>query len=319
MVGDEPGVVSDAWTRDDVPDEAQPEPFSQHETSPRAPDDDLAPRPWLSRGLAGAGAAAVAAWTVHRLIGASPLPPAAAALAAAAAVLVLPRLGWLALTVALCAGAAASDHPGAALVIAIAGLAPVLVLPTRPSAWPLSAAAPALGLIGLAGAWPALASRAPGPLQRAALGAIGWVWLLLAGAVLGRHPVLYLPAVPGVPPPAAWIGSLPQTTGHLLPAIVSSGVLAPAGVWALAAVMAPWLVRGSTPVLDVLRVLAWSALVLSATSGAMAAVAGTDAVGAPPTAVLGAAVGAAVALAPRGAAGWRRAWHSLPDVRARLP
>ena len=318
VVGDEPGIVTDPWTHDEELDGDEPEPLAPREPTQAPPAQ--APRSiWVDRGLAAAAAAAFASWTATRLLAPSPLPAAAAALIAAAAVLVLPRLGWLGLIVALCAGALVRGHAGAALVIAIAALAPVLLLPARPSAWPLSAAAPALGLIGVAGAWPAFASRAPGTVQRAALGAIGWIWLLLAGAVLGPGHVLYLPHVPGVPPPAAWIGSLSQTTDHLLPALLTTGVLAPAVVWALAAVTAPWLVRGGSLVLDAVRVVAWAALVVSATSAAVVAVHGTDVVGAAPTAVLGAAVCAVVALAPRGAEGWRRAGHSLPDVGARLP
>jgi serine/threonine protein kinase len=324
VVGDEPGIVTDPWTNDDAPEVDEPELFAAREPTKKAiaaaTNESDSPRSvWVDRGLAAVAAAAFASWTATRLLAPSPVPPAAAALIAAAAVLLLPRLGWLALTVGLCGGALVRGHDGGASVIAVAALAPVLLLPARPNAWPLSAAAPALGLIGLAGAWPALASRAGGTLRRAALGAVGWVWLLLAGAALGPAHVLYLPHVPGLPPPAVWIGSLSQTTGHLLPALVKTGVLAPAVVWALAAVTAPWLVRGRSLVLDVVRVVAWSALVVGATSAAVAAVHGTDVVGAAPTAVLGAAVCAAVALAPRGADGWRRAWHSLPDVGARLP
>jgi hypothetical protein len=321
VVGDQPGIVTDPWTSADEPDVDEPEPFAAREPTKKATAaaDDAERSVWVDRGLAAAAAAAFASWTATRLLAPSPVPAAVATLIAAAAVLLLPRLGWLALTGALCAGALVRGHDGAALVIAIAALAPVLLLPVRPSAWPLSAAAPALGLIGVAGAWPALASRAPGTVQRAALGAIGWVWLLLGSAVLGPAHVLYLPHVPGLPPPAAWIGSLAQTTGHLLPALVKSGVLAPAVVWALAAVTAPWLVRGRSLVLDVVRVLAWSGLVVGATSAAVAAVHGTDVVGAAPTAVLGAVVCAAVALAPRGANSWRRAVAFRPDVGARLP
>jgi tRNA A-37 threonylcarbamoyl transferase component Bud32 len=318
-VGDEPGIVTDAWSHDPDP-ESDPEPLAPREPAKKATAaNDTPPSVWVDRGLAAGAAAAFAAWTATRLLAPSPMPAAAAALVAGGAVLLLPRLGWLALTAALCAGALIRGHDGAALVIAIAALAPVLLLPTRPSAWPLPASAPALGLVGLAGAWPALASRARGAGQRAALGAIGWVWLLLAGAALGPAHVLYLPHVPGVPSPAAWIGSLAQTTGQLLPALVKTGVLAPAVVWALAAVTAPWLVRGRSLVLDAARVVAWAAIVVSATSAAAAAVHGTDVVGAAPTAVLGAAVCAAVVLVPRGADGWRRARHSLPDVGARLP
>jgi hypothetical protein len=328
QVGDEPGIVTGAWARGSEADADRQEPFAARASPAPKPDDfpdglqDGVPGGiWPARALGAAGAAAFGAWTAERLLAPSPLPPAAAALLAGAAVLLLPRIGWLALAVALTAGAALRGHPGAALVIALAALAPVLLVPTRPTAWPLPAAAPALGLIGLAGAWPALAARAgrAGPMQRAALGAIGWVWLLLAQAVLGRLPVLYLPHVSGVPPPAAWLGSLPETTGHLLAALGSSGVLAPAAVWALAAMTAPWLVRGRTLALDVVRVVAWSALVLSATSAAMVAANGTDTLGSAPTAVLGAAACAVVVLAPRGIGGWRRAWHSVGDVGARLP
>jgi serine/threonine protein kinase len=319
VVGDEPGIVTDAWTHDEESEGDEPEPFSARESSGHEIADAAPPSVWLERALAAATAAAFGSWIATRLLSPAPVAAAVAALIAGAVVLVLPRVGWLALITALCAGALVRGHPGAALIIAIAALAPVLVLPARPHAWPLSAAAPALGLIGLAGAWPAVASRAGGTVQRAALGAIGWVWLLLAGAALGPAHVLYLPHVPGVPPPAVWIGSLPRTTGQLLPALVKTGVLVPAVVWALAAVTAPWLVRGRTLMLDVVRVVIWSALVVSATSAAVVAVHGTDVVGAAPTAVLGATVCAAVALAPRGIGGWRRVWGSRPDVGARLP
>jgi hypothetical protein len=323
VVGDEPGIVTDPWTHGDEPDGDEPEPLAPRRATKNltatASANDAPRSVWVDRGLAAVAAAALASWTATRLLAPSPVPAAAAGLIAAAAILLSPRLGWLGVIASVCAGALVRGHPGAALVIAIAALAPVVLLPARPSAWPLSAAAPALGLIGLAGAWPALAARAPGTVQRAALGAIGWVWLLLADAVLGPAHVLYLPHVPGVPPPAVWIGSLSQTTDHLLPALVKSGVLAPAVVWALAAVTAPWLVRGRSLVLDAVRVVAWAALVVSATSAAVAAGHGTDVVGAAPTAVLGAAVCAVVALVPRGADGWRRAGNSLPDVGARLP
>jgi hypothetical protein len=320
VLGDEPGIVTGSFTREDELVAEEPEPFARRE-EPAAPEpvDDTPPSVWIQRGLGAAGAAAFASWTATQLLAPTPVPAPAAALIGAAAVLLVPRLGWLGLTVALCAGALARGHDGGALVIAIAALAPIVALPTRPDAWPLAAGAPALGLIGLAGAWPALASRAGGAGRRAALGAIGWIWLLLAGAALGPTHVLYLPAVPGVPPPAHWIGSLTQTTGHLLPALVATGVWAPALVWALAALTAPWLRRGRSPTLDALRIIAWAALVLSATAAAVTAVHGSDAVGAAPTAAVGAAVGAVLALAPRDAAGRRRAWHSLRAVGARLP
>jgi eukaryotic-like serine/threonine-protein kinase len=337
-VGDEPGVVTGLLTISDTRGPAGPESEPALPGSPSTPDQ---PRPapqwrppvsaepsaeaepaelrkdvWPARGLAAAGAAALTAWLLANLLVPAPLPPAAAAMIAGSATLLLPRLGWVVLTVGLCAAAAAQGHSGAALVILIAALLPIVLLPAKPTAWSLAAGAPALGLVGLAGAWPALAARAATSWRRAALGAIGWVWLLLAGSISGK--TLYLPHIPGAPPAGVWIGSLDQTVHHLLAAFISTGVLAPAAVWALAAVALPWLVGGRSAALDVIRVVVWAALVASATSVAVIAVHGSDRVGAAPSATLGAVVAAAVALAPLALAAWQEALHSAGSG-ARVP
>jgi hypothetical protein len=253
-------------------------------------------------------------WLTLSALGPSPVPPAAAGLLAGAAVLLLPRLGWGALTIALAILAASQHLPGAAAVIALAMSLPLLLSPAAATTWPLSAGAPALGLIGLAGAWPAVAARATTPWRRAALGALGWIWVLLASAVVGK--ALYLPLAPGVAPPHAWMSSLPDTVDHLLRPVLTSGVLAPAVVWALAAVTLPWLVRGGSLILDAVRVVAWAVIVVSATGAAMAALHGSGTSGtAPthpsaPTALVGAAASVAVALAPLLLGMWRAALHS---------
>jgi serine/threonine-protein kinase len=326
-VDDEPGVVTGAWTTarpraatseaDGLDEGLWREPgLAEPRTSPRTPPQDapLADTPgegWPPRALGAAAAAALAVWLAVTALAPSPVPPAAAGLFAGAAVLLLPRLGWAALTVALTAAAVSAHRPGAAMVIA-AGLAlPLVLSPAAAVTWPLSAGAPALGLVGLAGAWPAVAGRARAAWARAALGAIGWVWLLLATAIAGK--ALYLTRVPGValtPPPQNWMSSPTATVDHLLRPLVSSGVLAPALVWALAAIVLPWLVRGGSLLLDALRVLAWAAIVVAGTGAAMAAVHGSDVMGAPPSALIGAAAAAAVALAPSLLEMWRAALRS---------
>jgi serine/threonine protein kinase len=337
-VGDEPGIVTSAWTRDDdelgdggAPgdrgDRGDEAPFSRRsradpDPEPDTPEDELQAterRLWIERGTAGVAAGGYAAWAVQQLIAPSPVPPAGAAVAAAVAVLCLPRLGWLALSVALVAGAGAQGHSGGALVLAIAAVLPMALLALRPGSWPLAALAPALGLIGLAGAWPAVAGRGGGAVQRAALGAIGWIWLLLAGALLGGGHVLYLPHIPGVPAPHVWTDSLPSTTGRMLRALGTSGALAPAAVWALASLTAPWVVRGRTIVLDLVRVVIWSSLTAGGTSAAVVAVHGSDAIGSAPSALLGATAGAVIALAPRTRSQWHRARYLISDAGARLP
>jgi hypothetical protein len=318
-VDDEPGIVTGPWSRDPREDEDE-EPFAPRAREPALDESDARSEPlgvWTTRALGAVTAGAFAAWTTTKLPGAGlALPATAVALIGGLAVLLLPRLGWGALAVALCVIALGRHDPGASLVIAIAALLPVALAPLRPAAWPLSAAAPALGMIGLAGAWPAFASRARGMVQRAVLGAVGWVWLLLAGQLSGR--VLYLPHVPGIPVPGAWTGSLHQTTTHLLATDVSSGVLIPALVWALGAMVAPWLIRGHGLALDGFRVMVWATLLVCGTSAAVLVVHRSDVVGAAPTAILGAAAGVAVALTPSLLAQWRHAPRLLNFGR-RLP
>jgi len=235
-------------------------------------------------------------------------------LLAGAAVLLLPRLGWGALTIALAVLATSQHLPGAAAVITVALLVPVVLSPAAATTWPLSAGAPALGLVGLAGAWPALAARATTPWRGAPLGAVGWLWVLLASAIAGK--ALYLPLVRGVPPPHAWMSSLSTTLDHLLRPEISAGVLAPAIVWALGAVTLPWLIRGGSLILDVLRVLAWAVIVVSATGAAMAALHASGPGETVPThlsapsALVGAAASVAVALGPSLLGVWRTALHS---------
>ncbi len=343
-VGDEPGIVTGAWTTlrprhdDEGPADREERERLWRDTDARAradhdldanPDDDAAPhRPepaagpdyaWPPRALGAAGAAGLTVWLTATALAPSPVPPAAAGLVAGGAVLLLPRLGWVALAVALAVLAVSHHLPGAAVVITMAFLLPLVISPAAATTWPLSAGAPALGLLGLAGAWPAVAARATTPWRRATLGAVGWIWVLLASAVAGK--ALYLPLAPGVAPPHAWMSSLTNTIDHLLRPEVSAGVLAPALVWALGAVTLPWLVRGGSLVLDVVRVVVWAGLVVSATGAAVAAVHGSAGPGgvSAPTALVGAVACAAVALAggPRFLKMWRETLRSA-GPRARV-
>ena len=160
-----------------------PEVADEGGTVARHPLESTEPLP-LPRGLDRAVAAALAGGLVAAAL-AWAGQPVLPALAAVAAVAVLPRLGWLVAAVATVAMLAV-EQPGAAVLVA-AALAPVpLLLRRRGSAWSVPALAPLLGFAGLAGAYPALAGRARGPLTRAALGALGAWWALLAAPLAGR-------------------------------------------------------------------------------------------------------------------------------------
>ena len=81
------------------------------------------------------------------------------------------------------------------LLVLVLAAAPPLLLRADGRAWSLPAAAPALGLLGLAGAYPALAGRAPRWPARLALGALGAWWVVLAEPLLER--ALVFGAAPG--------------------------------------------------------------------------------------------------------------------------
>ncbi|MGB9184506.1 MAG: hypothetical protein WCB67_10595, partial [Solirubrobacteraceae bacterium] len=222
--------------------------------------------------------------------------------------LVLPRLGWLTLLVATGAATAAQGHAGFALLAAVALLVPVVLAPLRATVWPLAAGAPALGLLGLAGAWPALAGLAPSVWRRAAIGAGGWIWLQLITPVAGR--VLYLSPAPSIPPAWQWAGSVSATATHVLTPLLRSGILVPAVVWAVAAAVLPWLVRGRSFALDLVRSVAWGASVVLAIPATIAVVHGSSAVPTVHGAILGGVLAVMVALVPRWLGVARLPWPS---------
>ncbi|HET9105059.1 MAG TPA: serine/threonine-protein kinase [Solirubrobacteraceae bacterium] len=287
------------------------EPAADAAAEPRA-------RPgWPARAVGAATAAAAAAWLSVHLLAPAPVPPAAAGLVAAALTLVLPSFGWLAVTVAAAAATAAQGHAGLAAVVAAAMLAPLLVLPLRPTAWPLGALAPGLGLIGAAGAWPALAALAGTAWRRAALGAAGWVWLVLLTPVAGR--TLYVAPPAGALRAGAWSGSASAAGHHVFAPLATGGLLAPALVWALAATVLPLVVRGRSPVFDVVRAISWAVLTTLAVPAAILAAHGGQPAPVLHGAVLGAGAAAILALVPRWLAVGPAAQPTLRRIRRAGP
>jgi hypothetical protein len=191
-----------------------------------------------------------------------PIGPAAGATAAGLVVLVLPRLGWLAMVGTVLAWLAATA-PGVALLVAVAAAPVPVLLPRRGIAWSAAAAAPLLGVVGLAGAWPALAGQARGWRSRAALGALGGLWLVLAEALTSQRLLAGQPR--DVLAARAWDGSALDAASTALAPLVSGGTLAIAGLWALAAALLPVLVRGRSAALDLVAAAGWAAALAAAT------------------------------------------------------
>ncbi len=311
---DIPGVVIGAWprngtatdTHDSEPSIVGPAAAAGRPASavreaswPEAGDDalDLPVVPsWPARALAAGGAAVAAGWVTAHVLAPAPLAPAAAAFLACVVVAVLPRLGWLAMTATLTLGATVQGRPGGSVLILTLGLIPVPFLPRDGTAWPLPVGAPLLGVLGLGGAWPAVAARAGGAWRRGVLGALGWLWLVLAAAIKGSG--LYLNQPPGTAPLHLWGGSLHQTLVLMVRPIVTSGALVGAPVWAIASITLPWLTRGRSLPVTIVLVTAWSAMVVSATTTAIALVHPGETLLPSGTAAAGAVVGAVIALAP---------------------
>jgi len=237
--------------------------------------------------LAGGLVAAALAWAGQPLLG---------ALAAVAAVAVFPRVGWLAVTVATVA-MLSTERAGAAVLV-VAAVAPVpLLLRRRGVVWSVPALAPLLGLAGVAGAYPAIAGRARGPLTRAALGALGAWWALLAAPLLGREllggggsaaPVLSDPSTLG----AALTDTEPALNDVVGP-LLTSGALLYAALWALAALLLPWLVRGRWLAADLVAASIWAAALGASTAAIGESIDAPE----PRGLVLGAALAGVIAVA----------------------
>jgi len=237
--------------------------------APRRDDRAVEPPPrrrparWHLRAVAAGAAAGLVAAGLHWLGPPPPVSPAAASLATAAIVVLLPRLGWLAV-VALAVGWFAATVPGAAVLLVVA-VAPVpLLLPLSGWAWSLPAGAPLLGLAGLAGAWPALAGQARTWPTRAALGALGALWLVLGEALMAKR--LFYGQPRDVLAAPTWAGSAVDAGRDALVPIWGGGTLALAALWALAAALLPVLVRGRSAAIDLVATAGWAAALAAATS-----------------------------------------------------
>jgi len=273
-LGDHPDLVKaapgEAWRAAPWPPEAGPEPEPAAPESRRwslsfpAPAPDAPPPvPAGLRLLAGLGAAGVAAGTTATVLHPGPVGPAAAAIAAGLLVGMLLRVGWVLLILGGAALLALDGQTGTALIWAAALILPVVLLLGQPARWPLAAVAVALGGVGLAGAWPALAARAGRPWQRAALGAIGWVWLQVAALLSGMHLYTRLPDV--LPARGAWSSSAGAAVHEVIDRLLGTGALTPALAWAGAAVILPALLRQTDLLLRCALVTAWSAVTLGIT------------------------------------------------------
>jgi hypothetical protein len=236
--------------------------------------------------------------------------------------LTLARFAWLAGTLGLCAWLIGAGRPGVALLVPCAVL-PLLLSVRRPGpGWLAAALAPLLGVVGLAGAFPALAGQTAGWRRRALAGALGYWWLCLAEPLLdrpGRRLWLGVPNAGGPARRLAWEGSLGAAANHALVPILTAGLLFGAILWALAAVLLPIVVRGASAMRDALAATAWAVALAAATPLLVSGLPGRSATAtaggpSPRGVILGAALGAVLAVAARALRGHAQA--QVEDGRA---
>jgi eukaryotic-like serine/threonine-protein kinase len=225
-------------------------------------DGELAPearrRPSFARFLPGVGVAALGFASL--IATGAPVPIVLAALLPGALAVGRPRPAYaLQLALILLWVAVGAGQPGVAALVAVLGL-PLLAPQVDPKAIALPGAAPLLGLVGLGPVYPALAGITRGAAGRALLGGIGYLWLAAWEEI--AHRTLLLGPVADVP--AGWKGSATTALSDVVAPLLDGSVLAAAGVFALAALVLPVLIRGRAPLLDALGALIWAAGLISA-------------------------------------------------------
>jgi tRNA A-37 threonylcarbamoyl transferase component Bud32 len=268
---------------------------SRHRRSRPHPRPASALTPRGERLVAGLGAAALSAIALATVLGPhySRATDAAVAGIALVAVAAAPGAGWLVLGFGAIAWLALSGQSGTALVL-FAALAPVpILLVSAPWLWSAAILAPVLGAFGVAAAYPGLAAGAGSvsAWRRAALGALGYWWVALSEELAGRR--FLFGAAAGVRPRASWEASVPGALAHALAPLCSSQRLAPALLWACAALVLPWLVREASLALRAVAAIVWAATLIVA-SVALAHHLGASG---PPLPVAAALLAGAIALA----------------------
>ena len=254
--------------------EALPEVSDEGGTVAPHPLEDAYELPsWSARAAAAAGTGLLVALALAGLLPDSSLPALGAGLGAAILVALVPGGGWVLAATATVVAMTFSSSPrvGAALIVFLAVALPPLLIRGAAIAWSAPALAPLLGLVGLAGAFPALAGTARSAWTRAAIAACGAWWLLLAEPLLG-HSLLLGPA--GLPDRPRFDGAASIAAGEVVRPIFTSGALLLVLLWAAAAVAMPWLVRGRSLAADVVGATVWSAGLAAVTASLGVAVTG---------------------------------------------
>ena len=263
----------------------------------------------LGRVFAGVTAGLLTFTVLELLSPPTTIAPAAAAAITAGVVALLPRMGWIANVLLLCAWLAspAVARDGNGLILLVACLPIPFLLPRSPGAWTVPITAPLLAVVGAGPAYTAIAGQASTWGRRAALGAIGYLWIALAEAAI-KTPLMFGLA-DGQREREFWVHDGWRALSHGAAPIFGSPVVLTALVFAAFAAVLPFLVRGVTLAADLLAALIWA-------TGLYAAVIGIEQLAGPGAESRGLAAGAGLAAVIAIMAGAVRRSRYEPTVEA---
>jgi hypothetical protein len=172
-------------------------------------------------------------------------------------------------------------------VMLAAALAPSALLLSRvPALWSVPVLAPALAALGAGPGFAAFAGQASTWGRRAALGALGFLWVGLAEAAI-RHPLLFGLAE-SQQERGRWMHDGWRALAHGVFPLLESPLLLCAAAWAAFAAVLPLFVRGERLAVDLMGAALWA-------TGLAAAVTGVARLADPGSHPRGALVGAALA------------------------
>jgi hypothetical protein len=215
------------------------------------------------RFAAGVAAGGLAATALEYPAGATPTSSLLVGTAVAIAVMLLPRIAWLATFAAAIVWFVLPENglSGAALVLAAGALVPLL-LPRAGLLWSVPALAPLLGAIGLGPLYIVVAGMAGTAWRRAGLAATGFLWLAI-GEIASGKTYLYGPPH-GSTSHHEWERSISAAADHVFSPLVTTEALLPMAPWVALAVLLPVLVRGRNLTLDLLGAIVWTAGLVAA-------------------------------------------------------
>jgi tRNA A-37 threonylcarbamoyl transferase component Bud32 len=193
-------------------------------------------------------------WSLDELDGEQAVPGREQVARAGTPVRTTTLLALAGIGLGLAALAGPAGLPGLALVLGML-LLPGLALATHPARVLLPPLGAPLSGISLACAYPVLAGRAESGRERAALGALGWLWLAAGSLAVGLGPALPFASRA----PEGWSASLSTAANDVLVPLADPTSLGAAALFALAAWAIGPIARAGHVSLALLAALLWGA------------------------------------------------------------